>query len=75
MEDTRTTAHIRIHSQRSWLLLIMAMPKVLYVPHTPLFIHGTLYENLTYGVAGLLGWQKFHEGWSEGKGKIDPLGF
>ena len=26
--------------------------EVLYVPHTPLFIHGTLYENLIYGVSG-----------------------
>eukprot|EP00434_Breviolum_minutum_P008504 symbB.v1.2.007502.t1/scaffold444.1/size204903/2 len=41
----------RLRSEES-LFFIPSHIKVLYVPHTPLFIHGTLYENLTYGVAG-----------------------
>lgn len=37
------------------LFFIPSHIKVLYVPHTPLFIHGTLYENLIYGVSGKKG--------------------
>eukprot|EP00913_Durusdinium_trenchii_P002317 g2140.t1 len=39
----------RLCSEQS-LFFIPSHIQVLYVPHTPIFIHGTLYENLVYGV-------------------------
>lgn len=39
----------RLCSEQS-LFFIPSHIQVLYVPHTPIFIHGTLYENLVHGV-------------------------
>ena len=39
----------RLSSEDS-LFFIPSHIRVLYVPHTPIFVAGTLYENLVYGV-------------------------
>ncbi|CAJ1339439.1 unnamed protein product [Effrenium voratum] len=40
----------RLTNQETSLFFIPSHIQVLYVPHSPIFFHGTLYDNLVYGV-------------------------